>query len=102
MRYSAGSKLFIFLIIISPVVVLWLMHAGHSHAQRWPVINNKISCTGGEPVEVHSLSQLDGKINAIAGSRRPNRSALCITNPRYGEWDIYGGQNIESTSQRND
>ncbi|MDU5455554.1 MAG: hypothetical protein E6095_18820 [Pseudescherichia vulneris] len=102
MRYSTGAKFFISLMIFFPFVALWLLHAGQSPVQRWPAINSKISCPGSDPLEVHSLSQLDGKINEIVSSRRASRSALCITNPHAGAWDIYDDQGIELITQQND
>lgn len=102
MRYSTGAKFFISLMIFFPFVALWLLHAGQSPVQRWPAINSKISCPGSDPLEVHSLSQLDGKINEIVNSRRASRSALCITNPRAGEWDIYGRQSDDRILQQDD
>ena len=92
MRYSVGAKLLISLIIFVPIVVIWLLCAGHSPAQRWPGINNKISCVADQPFEAHSLNELDGKINEIVSSQRIGRAALCITRPRVGEWYIYDKQ----------
>ena len=100
MRYSTGAKFFISLIIFVPVVALWLLYVEQSPVQRWPAVNNKISCPDGDPLEVRSISQLDGKINEIVGLALAGRSALCITHLRTGEWDIYGGQSDDLLMQQ--
>ncbi|WP_313485454.1 hypothetical protein [Pseudescherichia sp.] len=101
MKYSVGAKVFVFLWITITVFFVWLLFAPPLPASRWPMSSNEFTCAEVDPVQVHSLYELDRKINKIAVSPGARRPVLCVTRPQVGEWDIYTNPGSDLTMQQN-